>query len=115
MTIVRNTKIYAMLVAVAFSLTSCLDKVPESAIPEGDAMNPAHGAIQAYQEAEQFLTGIYAGMMSGSLWSGYLTLVPEIQADLAYAVDGYSNAYGNIWQWDIRPTNAEIEAIYGSL
>ena len=108
MSIVRNTKLYAMLVAAAFSLTSCLDKVPGSAIPEEDALT-------SYQEAEQFLTGIYAGMMSGSLWSGYLTLVPEIQADLAYAVDGYTNVYGNIWQWDIRPTNAEIEAVYGSL
>ena len=108
MTIVRNTKLYAMLVAAAFSLTSCLDKVPGSAIPEEEA-------LQTYQEAEQFLTGIYASMMSGSLWSGYLTLVPEIQSDLAYAVEGYSNVYGNIWQWDIRPTNAEIEAIYGSL
>lgn len=104
----RNTKIYAMLLAVVFSLTSCLDKVPGSAIPEEDA-------LKTYQEAEQFLTGIYAGMMSGALWSGYLTLVPEIQSDLVYAVDGYSNAYGNIWQWDIRPTNAEIEAIYGAL
>ncbi|MBQ5902991.1 MAG: RagB/SusD family nutrient uptake outer membrane protein, partial [Alistipes sp.] len=108
MTIVRNTKLYAMLVAAVFSLTSCLDKVPGSAIPEEEA-------LQTYQEAEQFLTGIYAKMMNGSLWSGYLTLVPEIQSDLAYAVEGYSNVYGNIWQWDIRPTNAEIEAIYGSL
>ncbi|MBQ1978672.1 MAG: RagB/SusD family nutrient uptake outer membrane protein, partial [Alistipes sp.] len=99
MTIVRNTKLYAMLVAAVFSLTSCLDKVPGSAIPEEEA-------LQTYQEAEQFLTGIYASMMSGSLWSGYLTLVPEIQSDLAYAVEGYSNVYGNIWQWDIRPTNA---------
>lgn len=107
-TMLRNTKLYAMLVAALFSLTSCLDKVPGSAIPEEDA-------LKTYQEAEQFLTGIYAEMMSGALWSGYLTLVPEIQSDLAYAVDGYSNAYGNIWQWDIRPTNAEIESIYGSL
>ena len=104
----RNTKLYALMVAALLSLTACLDKVPESAIPEQDA-------LKSYQEAEQFLTGIYAEMMGGALWSGYLTLVPEIQADLAYAVDGYSNAYGNIWQWDIRPTNAEIEAIYGSL
>lgn len=97
----RNTKLYALMVAALLVLTACLDKVPESAIPEQDA-------LKSYQEAEQFLTGIYAEMMSGALWSGYLTLVPEIQADLVYAVDGYSNAYGNIWQWDIRPTNAEI-------
>ena len=100
-------KHYALVAMLLFS-TSCLDKIPESAIPEKDAMH-------TYQEAEQFLTGIYAQMMSSALWSGYLTLLPDIQTDLVYAVEGYSNAYGNIWQWDIRPTNAEVEAVYGSL
>ena len=108
MTLLRNTKLYTMVVAVSFSLTACLDKVPESAILEEDALH-------TYQEAEQFLSGIYAEMMSGALWSGYLTLLPDIQADLVYAVDGYSNPYGTIWQWDIRPTNAEIEAVYAGL
>ncbi len=108
MTLIRNTKFYTTLLALLFSLSSCLDKEPESAILEEDAM-------RTYQEAEQFLTGIYAQMKSGALWSGYLTLAPDIQADLVYAVDGYSNTYGNIWQWDIRPTNAEIEAVYGAL
>lgn len=107
-TIFRNTKLYTMLLAAMFSLSSCLDKVPGSAILEEDAM-------KSYQEAEQFLNGIYASMMSSALWSGYLTLVPDIQADLVYAIDGYSNQYGDIWQWNIRPTNAEIEAVYGSL
>lgn len=108
MTLLRNTKLYTMVVAVSFSLTACLDKVPESAILEEDALH-------TYQEAEQFLSGIYAEMMGGALWSGYLTLAPDIQADLVYAVDGYSNTYGNIWQWQIRPTNAEIGAVYGAL
>ena len=100
-------KCYA-LVAMMLLSTSCLDKIPESAIPEKEAM-------RTYQEAEQFLTGIYAQMMSSALWSGYLTLLPDIQTDLVYAVEGYSNAYGNIWQWDIRSTNAEVEAVYGAL
>lgn len=107
MTMLRNTKLYALVATLLLS-TSCLDKIPESAIPEEEAMH-------TYQEAEQFLTGIYAQMMGGALWSGYLTLLPDIQADLAYAVEGYSNAYGDIWQWDIRSTNAEIEAVYGAL
>ena len=108
MTFIRNTKLYATLLAVMFSLTSCLDKVPHSAILEKDALH-------TYQEAEQFVSGIYAQMKSSALWSGYLTLVPEIQSDLVYAIDGYSNNYGDIWQWNIRPTNREIESIYGAL
>ncbi len=115
-TFLRNMKLYAMLLIAAISLTSCLDKVPESALLEEEVMQPTPGnPNKSFNEAEQFLSGIYARMMSGALWSGYLTLVPEIQADLVYAVDGYSNTYGNIWQWDIRPTNAEIEAVYAAL
>ncbi len=112
----RNTKIFAMLLAATFSLTSCLDKIPQSAMLEIEVMQPSpENPTMSYDEAEQFLTGIYANMMSSALWSGYLTLVPEIQADLVYAVDGYSNTYGDIWQWNIRPTNAEISAVYAAL
>ena len=111
----RYMKIAAMMLALTLSLTACLDKVPESALLEEDVMKPSSNPTDAFNDAEQVLTGIYARMMSGALWSGYLTLVPDIQADLVYAVDGYSNTYGNIWQWDIRPTNAEVEAIYAGL
>ena len=38
-----------------------------------------------------------------------------MQADFVYAVDGYSNTYGDIWQWKIRSTNSEVEAVYASL
>ena len=89
-------------------MASCLDKEPGSAIPEKDAM-------QTYEDAEQTVTGIYALLKSSSLFSGYLTLLPDIQTDLVYAVDGYTNVYGNFWQWDIRPTNSEIESVYAAL
>ncbi|MDO4757689.1 MAG: RagB/SusD family nutrient uptake outer membrane protein [Rikenellaceae bacterium] len=105
----NNIRITATLLAATMLLsTSCLDKEPGSAIPEAEAM-------QDFNDAKQFLIGIYANMMGGSLWSGYLTILPDLQADMVYAVDGYSNVYGDIWQWNIRPTNAEIEAVYGSL
>ncbi|MBR5819856.1 MAG: RagB/SusD family nutrient uptake outer membrane protein [Alistipes sp.] len=111
----RNMKYAILAMTLTMSLTACLDKVPESAILEEEVMMPSSNPTKAFNEAEQVLTGIYARMMSSALWSGYLTLVPEIQADLVYAVDGYSNAYGDIWQWNIRPTNPEIEAVYASL
>ena len=96
------------VIAVAFGLNSCLEKLPGDYILEEDAM-------QTLSDAEQTLTGIYTAYMSGALYSGYLTLCPDIQADLVYAVQGNSNQYGTHWLWDIRSTNAEVESVYAAL
>ncbi|MBR3932037.1 MAG: RagB/SusD family nutrient uptake outer membrane protein, partial [Tidjanibacter sp.] len=76
-----TTHIKHLIVAlvVAFTATSCLDKEPGSAIPTDEAM-------QSFNDAEQTVTGIYALMKSSALWSGYLTLLPDVQTDLVYAV-----------------------------
>ena len=92
-------KYFVVAVAMALATTSCLDKLPGSAIPTGEAM-------QTFEDAEQTVTGIYAQMKSSALWSGYLTLLPDVQTDLVYAVEGYSNAMGSFWLWDIRPTTS---------
>lgn len=96
------------MIAVAFSLSACLEKLPGDYILEEDSM-------KTFNDAEQTLTGIYSSFMSGALYSGYLTLCPDIQSDLVYAIDGYSNAFGNHWLWDIYSTNSEIESIYAAL
>ena len=96
------------VIAVAFGLTSCLEKLPGDYILEEDAM-------QTLSDAEQTLTGIYTAYMSSALYSGYLTLCPDIQADLVYAVQGNSNQYGTLWLWDIRSTNSEVESVYAAL
>lgn len=102
-------KIKIFLVALtAFAAVSCLDKVPGSAIPQPEAM-------QTFDDAEQTVTGIYSLFKSSALYSGLLTILPDLQTDMVYAVDGYSNTYGDIWQWKIRSTNAEIEAVYAAL
>ena len=98
----------AAVTAVVLGLSSCLEKLPADAIHESEAM-------KTFEDAEQTLTGIYSAYMSSSLYSGYLTLLPDIQADMVHAVQGNSNTYGNIWQWDIRPTTREIEGGYGGL
>lgn len=98
----------AAAAAVAVGLSSCLDKIPGDYIQESAGM-------KTLSDAEQILTGIYSAYMSGALYSGYLTLCPDIQADLVYAVQGNSNTLGTHWLWDIRSTNAEIEAIYAAL
>lgn len=98
----------AAVIAVVLGMVSCLDKLP------GDAIHISEG-MKTFSDAEQTLTGIYSAYMSGALYSGYLTLLPDIQADLVHAVEGNSNTYGPVWQWDIRPTNSEITSVYGSL
>lgn len=108
MKMIRKITYLVVSLAVALSTTSCLDKMPSSAIPVDEAM-------QSFDDATQTVTGIYSMMKSSALWSGALTLLPDIQTDLVYAVDGYSNTYGSHWQWDIRSTNSEIEAVYASL
>ena len=95
---------FALLVGTA----SCLEKYPGQAIPEDEGM-------RTYNDAEQHIVGIYAGLKSAALFSGYLTLLPDIQSDFVHAAEGNSNTYGNHWQWSVRSTNAEIEAVYGSL
>ena len=98
----------ALVIALAFSLSSCLEKLPGDYILEEEAM-------QTFADAEQTLTGIYTAYMSSALYSGYLTLLPDIQADLVYAVQGNSNTFGTHWRWDIRSTNAEVQSVYAAL
>ena len=98
----------AMLATISLSATSCLDKYPNYAIP-------ADKAINTLDELDQAAIGLYASFLSGALYSGYLTLLPDLQCDLAYAVNGYTNIYGNIWRWDILATNSEITSVYASL
>lgn len=105
----KKIRLYILGVLMACSIISCLDKYPENAIL-------ADKAITTIDEADQAVIGIYSSFLSGALYSGYLTLLPDIQTDLVYAINGYSNTYGDIWRWnDILATNAQIEAVYASL
>ena len=78
-------------------------------------MVPADKAITTVDEVDQAIIGIYASWLNGALYSGYLTLLPDIQADLAYAVNGYSNQFGNTWRWNILATEPEYESVYAGL
>lgn len=107
-TIYNHTITLLTLVAIALSTTSCLDKWPESAIP-------ADKAINSLEELDQAAIGLYSSFKSPALYSGYLTLLPDIQCDMVHAINGYTNIYGNIWRWDILATNSEITSVYAAL
>ena len=104
----KRLKIYILSAAMALGASACLDKYPEDAIL-------ANQAITTVEQADQAVIGIYSSFLSSALYSGYLTLLPDLQADLAYAINGYTNTYGDIWRWNILATNREIEAVYASL
>lgn len=105
----KKNILYTFLLALALNVSSCLDKYPENAILADDA-------ITTIDEADQAVIGIYSSFLSGALYSGYLTLLPDIQTDLVYAVNGYTNTYGDIWRWnDILATNSQIESVYAAL
>ncbi|EJX10646.1 SusD family protein [gut metagenome] len=104
----KNIKTYLLLAILACSTTSCLDKYPEDMVPTDQA-------ITTVNEADQAVIGIYSAFLNNALYSGYLTLLPDIQADLAYAVNGYSNQFGNTWRWNILGTDSEFEAVYAGL
>ena len=98
----------AMLFVTCMTLTSCLEKHPEDAIP-------LEKAINTLDDLDQAAIGLYESFLSGALYSGYLTLLPDIQCDMVHAINGYTNVYGNIWRWDILATNSEITATYAAL
>ena len=99
---------YILLVMMLLVPVSCLDKFPENAVLE-------NSAITTVDEADQAVVGIYSSFLSSALYSGYLTLLPDIQCDMVYAVNGYTNTFGDVWRWEILATNSQIEAVYGSL
>ena len=107
----KTTHRYLLITAIFAALvttTSCLDKYPDNAII-------ADKAINTLEELDQAAIGVYDAFKSGALYSGYLTLLPDIQCDLAHAINGYTNTYGNIWRWDILSTNSEITSVYAAL
>ena len=95
------------MLAASLMCGSCLDKTPDYAIKSDEALTSVDAANQA-------VIGIYSSFMGAGLHSGYLSLLPDLQADLFYAINGYSNTFGDVWRWEIMPTNGEIEAVYGA-
>ena len=106
---INKIKTYMLSAVTALSLASCLDKYPEDSIPMDDA-------VTTVGDIDKLVIGIYDSSKSCALYSGNLTILPDLQADFVYCVKGYTNVYGDIFRWnDIKATNTDIEAVYAAL
>lgn len=105
----KKIKLYILSAVSVLSFSGCLDQYPDDAMQMDKAINTP-------DDLNQLVIGIYDSFKSSYLYSGNLTLLPDIQADLVYGVIGNTNVYGDIWRWnDIRSTNTDIESVYGAL
>lgn len=101
-----NTLFLLLLLALShFSCSGFLDEYPDSSIPEKEAM-------KTLKDCDAVVTGIYSAYKTSALYSGVLTQLPDIQADMAYASMTNTGQFTEIYRWDIKPTNSEIEGVY---
>lgn len=105
---IRKIYMFFLMCTVIPVASSCLDLYPEDAIPQDKSINTV-------EDVNQAVLGIYAGFKSSALYSGSLTLCQDIQADMVYAVEGFSNRYGDIWRWDFNASNEEVSNVYAAL
>ena len=82
---IRNIKTYILSGILTLSLSSCLDKYPEDSIRMDEAINKV-------EDVDKLVIGIYDSFKSSALYSGNLTILPDLQADFVFCVKGYSNA-----------------------
>lgn len=107
----KKRLIYFIALAGIILHTSCqdfLDRNPFDSIPQPEA-------IQNLKDAEAAINGIYAVWNANGLYSGNLTLLPDIQSDMVYSVVGFTNKMGNVYSWNIIPTNDYTQDVYAHL
>lgn len=105
---IRKIQTIILLAVIALGSTSCLEKHPENAIP-------TNKALQTVDDVNQAILGIYAGFKSSALYSGVMTICPDIQADMVYAVEGNTNTYGDFWRWEVLSDSRDVLSVYGAL
>ena len=96
--------------SLVFTMVSCnMDLTPDSAVPE-------HEALRTMDDCDAWVVGVYSAFKNSALYSGYMTLLPDIQADMAYAALNTNNGfYTSYYQWDIKSTSDEIALVYNGL
>lgn len=100
--------VFALLMLICCACEDFLTEIPETAVPEEEAMTDLTAA-------EEIVVGIYSCLKNSSLYSGALVQATEVQSDLLYAAIGYSNQYGSFHRWEVNPNESELLNVYGGL
>ena len=101
-----KTYILLLIAVAAASCEGFLEKYPDNGIPM---------QMTTVQETVQVDYGIFSAFKNGALYSGDMVLCQDLQADVAYAFEGFSNTYGPIYRWDIVTTDQNVESVYAGL
>lgn len=71
--------------------------------------------MKTLDDCSEVVTGIYSAFKNGALYSGPLTILPDIQADMAYASSTNMGQYTAAYRWEIKPNDTDVESIYVGL
>lgn len=105
----KKIKIVSLLIWLSWVGVSCnMDLAPDSAMPEKDALRTA-------KDCDAWIVGVYSAFKNDALYSGALTLLPDIQADMAYAANTNTGYYAAYYQWNFKSTSPEIIDVYNGL
>lgn len=103
-----NKIVFSAILLLTVSCNGFLSRYPDSAIPE-------HEAMKTLDDCSQVVLGIYSCFKTPGLYSGSLTLSPDLQSDYVYAVKGFNNTYGGIYRWTTKPSDDDITGPYAIL
>lgn len=93
---------------LASSCSDFLDPQPVGQIPESEAFTKL-------SDCQASINGIYALWNSEALYSGYLTLIPDVECDMAYPVVGYMGDWQFMFSWNYGSNTTEVTNIYQQL
>ncbi|MDR1756609.1 MAG: RagB/SusD family nutrient uptake outer membrane protein [Culturomica sp.] len=88
-----KTNILGLLIFMGGVLLSCdMDKYPYNSLPTGEAVRPGN-----LSDITTLRNGCFTYLRG--LFTGDQVIAAEIQADGLHAVAGYTNTYGNFYNW----------------
>lgn len=98
-----------LMLLAAFNASCSLELTPDSSIPENKALH-------TLDDCDAWVVGIYSAFKNDALYSGYLTLLPDIQADMAYAAQSTNTGfYMQYYQWNFNSASPELVSVYNGL
>lgn len=106
----KKIKIFslALIMAITTSCSDFLTELPNGSIPQDEA-------IKNLDDCSAAVIGIYSAFKSSALYSGYMTHLPDIQADMGYLTLSNTGTYADIYRWNIKPTTSQIMSVYSGL